>query len=139
MFQKMKKKYKDQKSILLVGQTRQMDVYMKACDIVYTKPGGLTSTEAAVSGIPIVHTAPIPGCESANKRFFVRHGMSIAPRSVEAQVERGRKLLHDPEKRELMKRAQKETLPVNSAQEIVKILEKKVLEAENQKSEKCSF
>lgn len=139
MFQKMKKKYKDQKSILLVGQTRQMDVYMKASDIVYTKPGGLTSTEAAVSGIPIVHTAPIPGCESANKRFFVRHGMSIAPRSVEAQVERGRKLLHDPEKRELMKLAQKETLPVNSAQEIVKILEKKVLEAENQKSEKCSF
>ena len=116
-----------------------MDVYMKASDIVYTKPGGLTSTEAAVSGIPIVHTAPIPGCESANKRFFVRHGMSIAPRSVEAQVERGRKLLHDPEKRELMKLAQKETLPVNSAQEIVKILEKKVLEAENQKSEKCSF
>jgi len=50
-------------------------------------------------------------------------------------VERGRKLLHDPEKRELMKLAQKETLPVNSAQEIVKILEKKVLEAENQKSE----
>ena len=70
MFQKMKKKYKDQKSILLVGQTRQMDVYMKASDIVYTKPGGLTSTEAAVSGIPIVHTAPIPGCESANKRFL---------------------------------------------------------------------
>ena len=139
MFQKMKKKYKDQKSVLLVGQTRQMDVYMKASDIVYTKPGGLTSTEAAVSGMPIVHTAPIPGCESANKRFFVRHGMSIAPRSVEAQVERGRKLLHDPEKRELMKLAQKETLPVNSAQEIVKILEKKVLEAENQKSEKCSF
>lgn len=126
MFQKMKKKYKDQKSILLVGQTRQMDLYMKACDIVYTKPGGLTSTEAAVSGIPIVHTAPIPGCESANRRFFVRHGMSIAPRSVETQIERGRELLCNPEKRELMKRAQKETIPENSAQKIVKILEDRV-------------
>lgn len=40
MFQKMKKKYKEQECIVLVGQTRQMEVYMKACDMVYTKPGG---------------------------------------------------------------------------------------------------
>ena len=45
MFQKMKKKYKEQECIVLVGQTRQMEVYMKACDMVYTKPGGLPSTE----------------------------------------------------------------------------------------------
>ena len=124
MFQKMKKKYKEQECIVLVGQTRQMEVYMKACDMVYTKPGGLTSTEAAVSQIPMVHTAPIPGCESANRRFFVRHGMSIAPRTVEAQVEQGRALLQNPEKVEAMKKAQKETGSGNSGEEIVRILEK---------------
>ena len=123
MFQKMKKKYKEQECIVLVGQTRQMEVYMKACDMVYTKPGGLTSTEAAVSQIPMVHTAPIPGCESANRRFFVRHGMSIAPRTVEAQVEQGRALLQNPEKVEAMKKAQKETVSGNSGEEIVRILE----------------
>ena len=123
IFQKMKKKYKAQEGIFIVGQTRQMDVYMKACDMVYTKPGGLTSTEAAVSGIPIVHTAPIPGCESANRRFFVRHGMSIAPRTVEAQVEKGRELLQNSEKVEAMKKAQKETVSGNSGEEIVRILE----------------
>ena len=43
---------------------------MDACDVIYTKPGGLTSTEALVKNIPIVHTAPIPGCEAANVAFF---------------------------------------------------------------------
>ena len=70
IFQKMKKDYQHHENIHIVGQTKQMSLYMKACDILYTKPGGLTSTEAAVSGIPIVHTSPIPGCETENKKFF---------------------------------------------------------------------
>ena len=45
---------------------------MKACDVLFTKPGGLTSTEGAVAGIPMVHTEPIPGCETANRKFFGR-------------------------------------------------------------------
>ena len=75
------------------------------------------------SRIISVHTAPIPGCESANRRFFVRHGMSIAPRTVEAQVEQGRELLQNPEKVEAMKEAQKETVSGNSGEEIAGILE----------------
>ena len=35
--------------------------YMAACDVFITKPGGLSSTEAAVAGIPLIHISPIPG------------------------------------------------------------------------------
>ncbi|HIX28885.1 MAG TPA: glycosyltransferase [Candidatus Blautia stercoravium] len=125
IFQKMKRKYRDDTLIFIIGKTSQMDVYMKACDIIYTKPGGLTSTEAAVSGIPIVHTAPIPGCETANKRFFVKHGLSIAPRTVEGQVKKGRKLLKDGEKTEAMRAAQKQVIPGNGAEKIAMLLEEK--------------
>ena len=125
MFQKMKKKYKQDSFIFVVGKTRQMEVYMKACDMLYTKPGGLTSTEAAVSGIPIVHTAPIPGCETANKRFFVKHGLSIAPRTVEGQVKKGRELLRDREKAEALQTAQQQVIPGDSAEKIVALLEEK--------------
>ena len=93
--------------------------------MLYTKPGGLTSTEAAVSGIPIVHTAPIPGCETANKRFFVKHGLSIAPRTVEGQVKKGRELLRDREKAEAMRTAQQQVIPGDSAEKIVALLEEK--------------
>lgn len=61
----------------VVGHTDEMASYMRACDIFITKPGGLSSTEAAVCGIPILHTSPIPGCESVNARYFSERGMSI--------------------------------------------------------------
>ena len=37
------------------GFTKRPELYMDACDVLFTKPGGLTSTEAAVRGIPLIH------------------------------------------------------------------------------------
>ena len=50
---------------------------MAAADVLFTKPGGLSSTEAAVRRVPLVHTDPIPGCETKNRAFFVSRGMSV--------------------------------------------------------------
>ena len=125
IFQKLKKRYEEEKDVFIIGKTRQMELYMKACDIIYTKPGGLTSTEAAVSRIPIVHTAPIPGCESANRRFFVSHKMSIAPRSAEEQVEEGIRLLESPEQVRAMEEAQKNCISGRAAEKIVDFLEER--------------
>ena len=63
--------------LIAVDFTTQVAVYMDACNITLTKPGGLTSTEAAVKNIPFVHTAPIPGCETVNARFFEALGISL--------------------------------------------------------------
>lgn len=62
--------------VTVVGYTEQMADYLKAADLFVTKPGGLSSTEAAVCGIPILHTAAIPGCETRNAEFFAKNGMS---------------------------------------------------------------
>lgn len=62
----------------VIGYTDDMASYLKASDLFITKPGGLSSTEAAVCGVPIFHTSPIPGCESHNARYFSEHGMSIS-------------------------------------------------------------
>ena len=55
-----------------------MAQYMAACDLFITKPGGLSSTEAAVLGVPLIHLSPIPGCETYNMEYFVRRHMSVA-------------------------------------------------------------
>ncbi|MCD7754690.1 MAG: hypothetical protein LUH41_09185 [Clostridiales bacterium] len=73
---RIQKRYGDKATVL--GYTDRMAEYMKACDLLITKPGGLSSTEAAVAGIPLIHTSPIPGCETSNMRFFRQHGMSVA-------------------------------------------------------------
>lgn len=64
--------------MLLLKKTKQMALYMRACDIFISKPGGLSSTEAAVAGVPYIHMRPIPGCETYNMRFFRRSGMSLS-------------------------------------------------------------
>ncbi|MCC8129752.1 MAG: glycosyltransferase [Clostridiales bacterium] len=76
LYQRIQKRYGDRATVL--GFTDRMAEYMKACDLLITKPGGLSSTEAAVAGIPRIHTSPIPGCETSNMRFFQRHGLSVA-------------------------------------------------------------
>jgi processive 1,2-diacylglycerol beta-glucosyltransferase len=56
--------------------TDQAALWMEACDVLMTKPGGLTCTEAAVIGVPLVLTAPIPGCESCNAAYFESLGLA---------------------------------------------------------------
>lgn len=69
-------KFSSDKKVALMGYTDKVHLYMKAADAVFTKPGGLTTTEAAASRIPIIHTKPIPGCEDKNCAFFQDLGMS---------------------------------------------------------------
>ena len=49
--------------------TDKVDIYMDAADLLFTKPGGLTSTEAAVKGYDCTHK-PIPGCEERMRNSF---------------------------------------------------------------------
>ncbi len=62
----------------VIGSTPDMAAYMRACDLFISKPGGLSSTEAAVSGASLIHITPIPGCETHNMRFFQHYGLGVA-------------------------------------------------------------
>ena len=91
--------------------------------MIYTKPGGLTSTESLVKAIPIVHTAPIPGCETANRNFFgVRH-LSVSSRHLARQVQLGRALMENTSLREQMKLAQLKERKPDAAEKIIDLAE----------------
>ncbi len=72
-------------SFTILGFTDRMHDYMAAADIFITKPGGLSSTEAAVSRVPIVHMSPIPGCETKNVKYFASHGMSLSLKKMKIE------------------------------------------------------
>ena len=95
------------------------------------RSGGLTSTEALVKRIPIVHTAPIPGCETANRNFFVKRHLSVSSKYIAKQITLGKRLLSDTQDphgnrslREEMLLAQKENGKPDAAVHIIKTLEK---------------
>ncbi len=103
---KLKKHLANAKNAHIVGFTTDVPLYMAACDVLYTKPGGLTSTEALVCHTPTVHTAPIPGCESANFRFFGKKGISLPAKRSKEQLRLGLLLAASEEEQQKMYQAQ---------------------------------
>lgn len=63
-------KVKLNKNINILSFTDSIDLLMDASDILITKPGGLTTTEAMTKNLPIIMINPIPGVESANCNFL---------------------------------------------------------------------
>jgi len=58
----------------VLGFASNMDELMGLADLIITKPGGLTSSEALAMGKPLFILNPIPGQEAANSDFLLEHG-----------------------------------------------------------------
>jgi processive 1,2-diacylglycerol beta-glucosyltransferase len=67
----------------LLGFVTNMHEWMAAADLVITKPGGLTSSEALALGKPLFVLNPIPGQEAANSDFLLEHGAAAKANRVE--------------------------------------------------------
>jgi processive 1,2-diacylglycerol beta-glucosyltransferase len=63
--------------IFPIGFTKQMDDYMAAADILLSKPGGLTTSEAMARGLPMCVVNPIPGQEERNSDHLLEAGVAI--------------------------------------------------------------
>lgn len=127
LYQRLKKKYQNQ--IQVTGHTSQMADYMKACDVIISKPGGLSSTEAAVSGSPLIHISPIPGCESHNMKYFSAHGMSIAVRSPKKQLISAVESLMTQAQSEKLRQCQHSTIRLHATNNICDLIESAVKES----------
>ena len=64
----------------LIKYTDNVSKYMKICDVLVTKPGGLTTTEAIFSQLPIIFFDAYPGQEEKNADFILKNkiGMRIS-------------------------------------------------------------
>lgn len=122
MYRILKRTYKRNENVHITGYTDHVSEYMDASDIIFTKPGGLTSTEALVKNIPIVHTAAIPGCETCNRDFFVSRGLSLASGHVHTQISQGITLVKNEEIRRAMISTQKRYAHPNASAELVQLL-----------------
>lgn len=65
------------KETRLIGFTDKVNKYMQACDLLLTKPGGLTITEALICQSPLGLFSPIPGQEEKNAQFLLKHNLAV--------------------------------------------------------------
>ena len=84
----------------VLGFTDRMSDYMDAADLFITKPGGLSTTEAATKGVPLVLFNAVPGCETRNLEFLLSIGCAVSENGTLSLARCVRQLLEEPEQRE---------------------------------------
>jgi processive 1,2-diacylglycerol beta-glucosyltransferase len=65
-------------SLRVFGWTDDIAALMHAASVLVTKPGGLTTAEAALSGLPIVIFDAIPGPEQQNAARLTKAGAGVS-------------------------------------------------------------
>lgn len=99
--------FRQESRVVPIGYTDQVSLLMDACDVVLSKPGGITTTETIIKNIPLIHTAPIPGIESENAEFCHQRNMSFHSNKPVEQVDAAIRLATDPQAREAMLESQR--------------------------------
>jgi 1,2-diacylglycerol 3-beta-galactosyltransferase len=79
----------------VLGYTRNIAEYMTAADVVATKPGSLTVSEALALGRPLLLGRPLPGQEEGNVGYVQDAGAGLAYRSPAEAAEAAACLLSD--------------------------------------------
>lgn len=69
--------------VKVLGFIDNVNEWMAATDVMVTKAGGLTVSEALASGLPLIIVKPIPGQEAGNTKFLVENGAALHVESPE--------------------------------------------------------
>lgn len=117
----LKSKYPLDK-VIPIGFTNKISKYMRISNVLLTKPGGLTTTEAGTINIPIIHTMPIPGCENYNAEFFEKRGMSKKCNTIEEICEETQRLMNDDDLRNQMIENQKKYIDKETCTKICNLI-----------------
>ena len=110
----------------VIGFTSRMPLYMDAADLILTKPGGLSSTEAAVKALPMIFIDAVPGCETRNYEFFIENGFADMRDSVLDLCDAVCELLQNEEKLKIMSETLKADFNGCAAQNISEYIVKDI-------------
>lgn len=104
----------------LHSYTNKVATLMGRSELLVTKPGALTCTEAMLMKLPMVLVNTLPGQERANAAYLMGLGCADEAKPEEL-AEKVKFILHDKSKREAMKDACRLVSPY-SAKAVVKVL-----------------
>lgn len=124
----MKISLKSNKNIAVLKYCNFMNALMQASDLLVTKPGGLTITEAFISKLPMAIFYAIPGQEIQNAEFLLKNGLAIDLDKGKNAGEQVMSLLLDKKKMESMRKKAEEFGKPYSTKHIYNLMEKSILE-----------
>ena len=102
------------------GFVKPLFKLMRACDVVLSKPGGLSTTEAFELKRPLVLVHPIQGVESHNAKYLTENEFALCPKTDEEVAQAVSELLNRPEKAKEMLTKREGLVPAGAAKNIAK-------------------
>ena len=103
-----------------LGFTHEVDLLLEAADVVVSKAGGLTCSEALIKRTPLVVFRPTPGQEVANANYLESGGAAVHATSVSDVASTVSGWLADPAKRELVRENAGRLAKPNAAADIAR-------------------
>ena len=104
--------------LTILGRVSPLSPLMAAADVLVTKPGGLTISEAMTIGTPMVIVNPIAGCETHNASFLEDRGLALFAHSPDELPGKVASLLVDDAARQTMIDCQRREIDPESARHI---------------------
>ena len=116
LFRWMNKNFHGRDNIHVIQYSNNISLLMDSADLYLTKPGGISTSEAAVKALPMVLVNAVSGCEEYNLRYFVKSGLAGTAAQPEELAGLCLRLLSDPHRLEAMGAAGKKLPRKNSAE-----------------------
>ncbi|WP_281890316.1 MGDG synthase family glycosyltransferase [Paenibacillus sp. YYML68] len=91
-------------SVRVEGFVDNIEQWMGAATLLVTKPGGLTTSEAAAMKLPMLLYRPIPGQEEENAAVLEKSGVAVCARPDRRLLDQLLELLESPRRLEEMSR-----------------------------------
>ena len=104
---------------LAIGFTDNVRYWTKAADVFISKAGGLSTTEIASAGVPLILMDAVPGLEQINLDTFVAWGCAATASTTEGICNLAREFCNKEELRETMIDAQKKNFSTNAVKKLV--------------------
>ncbi|MBQ4869395.1 glycosyltransferase [Priestia megaterium] len=137
---------KDSKhDVKILGYCEKIEELMAISDLMISKPGGVTTSEAMAMDLPILIHHSLPGQEEDNTEYLCRSGFAFVANSEKDLIAKVENLVHDSAPlrwmKQRMKKYQTKTSSIDALRVIVKATKQdQVLKATNsiiiQKQEK---
>ena len=81
--------------VLLLGFCENIQEFMAISDLMVTKPGGVTTSEALSMGLPLLIYHPLPGQEEDNAEFLWKSGLAFLAKTENDLILKIESILND--------------------------------------------
>lgn len=126
LYKQLSNTFRSVPNVHVYGYVNDIGTLMDSADLYVTKPGGLSTSEAAAKRLPMVLLDVVSGCEEYNMDFFAKCGGAVTALGVDGVVGRCQVLAREPERLEQMRKALASQFTGRAADTICEMLHSEV-------------